>query len=74
MIKNKLKKGLLIYCLLFTLNFFLEKLIGSNNYNGFYSLTPALTWHDTISKIPTIAIISLVLVLAYFYVEKNMEK
>jgi hypothetical protein len=52
----------------------MEKCSGNKTYTGFNNFGSPLTWHDTISQIPSIAIISLVLVLAYLYVEKHMNK
>ncbi len=72
--KNKLIKGLSVYGICFSINFFLWKCSGNKTYTGFNNFGYTLTWHDTISKIPTIAVISLILSLAYFYIEKHMEK
>jgi hypothetical protein len=72
--KIKIKKIIFLFCLFFLLNFLMEKCSGNKTYTGFNNFGSPLTWHDTISQIPSIAIISLVLVLAYLYVEKHMNK
>jgi len=74
MTKNKIKEGLIIYSLCFSLNILLWKCSGYKTYTGDNNFGSSLTWHEMIGKIPIIAVISLILVLGYFYVDNQMKK